>query len=59
MKKALCNLIFIVVELDRAILKYDKVIMPKQDLIRLRLLTHLRDDINETIEVYRSEQKNF
>lgn len=59
MKKALCDLQFIIVDLDRCILKYDKTIMPKKDLIRLRLLNHLRDDLSETLRVYRIELKNF
>lgn len=59
MKKALCDLQFIVVDLDRCILKYDKTIMPKKDLIRRRLLKHLRNDLFETITVYKLELKNF
>jgi len=59
MKKALRELQFIVVDLDRSILKYNKTIMPKKDLIRLRSLKHIRKDIFEIIKCYRPELKNF
>ncbi|MBA7565558.1 hypothetical protein ES708_07243 [subsurface metagenome] len=59
MKKALCDLQFIIVDLDRCILKYDKTIMPKKDLIRVRVLKHLRNDLFETITVYKPELNNF
>ncbi len=59
MRKALCDLQFIIVDLDRCILKYDKTIMPKKDLIRFRALNHLRNDLFETIAVYKPELNNF
>lgn len=59
MKKALSELQFIINDLDDCILKYDKTILPKKDLTRLRLLKHLRDDLYETFRIYRIELKNF
>ena len=52
MKKALTNLIFIRVDLDREILKYDKIVMSKERLLRLRLLKNIRNDIHEIIVCY-------
>ncbi len=59
MKKALCDLTFIIADLDRAILKYGKGVMPKKELSKLRALRHIRDDLSETLRAYRSEFKNF
>lgn len=59
MKKALCDLTFIVMDLDRAILKYKKTIMPKKELKKLRLLKQMRDDLKETLRIYCKEFKSF
>ena len=59
MKKALCDLTFIIADLDRAIFKCGKGVMPRKELSKLRALRHIRADLSETLRVYRLEFKNF